>query len=38
MTVIGFASGLIIVNKLIEIHIQSDIITQEIQDELKIVR
>ena len=36
--VFSVASGLIIANKLIGIHIQSEIIDQEIQNELRIVK
>ena len=38
MLIIGVVSGLIIVNKLIGIHIKSDFIDQEIEQELRIVR
>ena len=38
MLIIGIVSGLIIANKLIGIHIQSEIIDQEIQNELRIVK
>lgn len=38
LEVFGIAIGLIIVNKLVEIHMRADIMSQEIQNELKIIR